>query len=104
MAFDDPKLPRASLRGENLHIDGENEPYFRDPEYRIYLEVGDLKISGGFESEDFSKGDSPKQLAAVTLRGSAKLEGKDKFAVAGVKTGHSPPIGFYLKHRPRRDP
>jgi hypothetical protein len=94
MAYDDPKLPRAVLRGENLYIDGENEPYFRDPGYPVYLEVTDLRISGGF----FGKGDSPKQPAAVTLRGRAKLEGKDKFAVAGVKTDRSPPIEFYLRH------
>jgi hypothetical protein len=48
MAYDDPKLPRAVLRGENLNIDGENEPYFRDPGYPVYLEVTDLRISGGF--------------------------------------------------------
>jgi hypothetical protein len=94
MAYDDPKLPRAVLRGENLYIDGENEPYFRDPGYPVYLEVTDLRISGGF----FGEGDSPKQPAAVTLRGRAKLEGKDKFAVAGVKTDRSPPIEFYLGH------
>jgi hypothetical protein len=97
MAYDDPKLPRAVLRGENLYIDGENEPYFRDPEYPVYLEVTDLRISGGFESEDLGKGDRPMQMAAVTLRGRAKLEGKDKFAVAGVETDPSPPIEFQLR-------
>jgi hypothetical protein len=91
----DPKLPRAVLRGENLYIYGEDEPYFRDPEYRIYLEVTDLRISGGFEADYFSKGDSPK-LAAVTLRGRAKLERQDRFAVAGLTTNPSPPIEFHL--------
>jgi hypothetical protein len=83
MAYDDPKLPRATLRGEKLYIDGDSEPYFRDPEYRVYLEATDLQISGGFEAEDFGESDSPKQQAA-TMRGRAKLEGRDKFAVAGV--------------------
>jgi hypothetical protein len=100
MAYDDPKLPRAVLRGENLYILGENDPYFRDPEYPVFLEVTDLRISGGFEAEELFKGDSPKQPVALTLCGRAKLEGKDKFAVAGVKTGPSPPIKFHLKRVP----
>jgi hypothetical protein len=93
MAYDDPKLPRAVLRGENLYIDGENEPYFRDPKYTLYLEVTDLRISGGFEAED---ADSPKRLAPVTKRGRAKLEGRDKFDVAGMETERSLPIEFLL--------
>jgi hypothetical protein len=97
MAYDDPKLPRAVLRGENLHIDGENEPYFRDPEYSVYLEVTDLRISGGFEPENFFEADSPKQQSAVALRGFAKLEGKVKFAVAGVETDPACPIEFHLR-------
>ena len=103
MAYDDPKLPRAVLRGENLYIDGEKEPYFRDPGYRVYLEVTDLRIYDGFEAEDISKGDTPKQLAAVTLRGRAKLERKDKFAVAGVKTDPLPPIEFHLRRVPENE-
>jgi hypothetical protein len=82
MAYDDPKLPRAVLRGENLCIDGETEPYFRDPEYRVHLEVSDLRISSGFEVDDFGQADSPKQRTAVTLRGRAKLEGRDKLSRA----------------------
>jgi hypothetical protein len=27
--FDDPKPPQATLRGENLYVEGEEEPYFR---------------------------------------------------------------------------
>jgi hypothetical protein len=69
----------------------------------LILEVTDLRISGGFETEDFSKGDSPKQLVAVTLRGRAKLERKDKFAVAGVKTDPSPPIEFHLRRVPENE-
>lgn len=100
MAYDDPKLPRAILRGESLYIDGEDEPYFRDTEYPVYLEVTDLRIFGGFEPEDAGKGDSPKQPAAAILHGRAKLEGKDKFAVAGMKTEPSTPIKFQLKRVP----
>ncbi len=47
MAYDDPKLPRAVLRDENLYSDGESEPYFRDTGYPISLEVTDLRIFDG---------------------------------------------------------
>ena len=30
MAYDDPKLPRAVLRGEELFVGDDKEPYFRD--------------------------------------------------------------------------
>jgi hypothetical protein len=97
MAYDDPKLPRAVRLGENLYLDGEKEPYFRDPEYQIFLEVMDLRISDGFEAEDFGRGDSPKQRAAVTLRGRGKLQGRIKFAVAGVNTDPTPAVKFHLR-------
>jgi len=49
-------------------------------------------------------GDSPKQLA-VTLHGRAKLEGEDKFAVAGAMSpaDPSPPIQFQLTRVPENE-
>jgi hypothetical protein len=35
VTFGDPKLPRATLHGDNLYVEGEDEPYFRDREYTI---------------------------------------------------------------------
>jgi hypothetical protein len=48
MTYDDPKLPRAFLRGESLYIEGETEPYFRDPEktISIALNAADLINQG----------------------------------------------------------
>ena len=50
MASDDQNLPRAFLRGESLYIEGETEPYFRDPEktISIALNVADLISQGGY--------------------------------------------------------
>ncbi len=95
MAFDDPKLPRATVRGENLYVEGEEEPYFRDPEHTIWLRVDALTIFRGYESEDH-----PTQTGKVlreSLRGVAKLEGRDRFAVAGLKTDGKEPIELRLR-------
>jgi hypothetical protein len=52
MAYDDPKLPRAVLRGDHLFVGKDKEPSERDPGYRLTLEVTDLGVAGGFEPED----------------------------------------------------
>jgi hypothetical protein len=52
MAYDDPKLPAAVLRGKNLYVGDDREAYFRDSGHRLYLDVTDLSISGGFETDD----------------------------------------------------
>ncbi len=64
MAYDDPKLPRAVLRGGKLFVGDDKEPYFRDPDYLVYLDVTDPKIYGGFEPVDITKSRGPKTMAA----------------------------------------
>ena len=95
MAFGDPKLPRATLRGENLHVEGEEEPYFRDPEHTIWLRVDALTIYRGYEPEDQIK--RTGKVLTESLRGIAKLEGLDRFAVVGLETGRKTPIEFHLR-------
>jgi hypothetical protein len=51
--LENPKLPRVTLRGENLYVEGEKEPYFRDPEGAIWLRVDALTIHRGYEPEDY---------------------------------------------------
>jgi hypothetical protein len=34
MAYDDPKLPRAVMRGEERFVGDHNEPYVRDRDAR----------------------------------------------------------------------
>jgi hypothetical protein len=91
MAFEDPKLPRAMLRGEKLYIEGESEPYFRDPEHTIRLRVDALTILRGYEPEDDFKRAGSKVLREF-LQGIVKLEGRDRFAVAGLETDPEAPI------------
>src|SRR6516164_593004 len=55
MAPDDPKLPRATLRDDQLYIEGEKEPYFRDPERSILLLVDSVTICEGYH-QDRSRG------------------------------------------------
>ena len=97
MAYDDPKLPRAVLRGENLYVGDDEEPYLRDPDYPVHLDVIDLKVHGGFEPEDLSENRGPKALVTPALRGLATLEGGDKFAVAGLDIGTNAKIEFHLR-------
>jgi hypothetical protein len=97
MAYDDPKLPRPVLRGEELFVGNDKEPYFRDPDYLVYLDVADLKIHGGFDPVDITESSGPKAMAAPALRGLAKLEGRDDFAVAGFDVGKNPKIEFHLR-------
>ena len=97
MSYDDPKLPRGMLRGEELYVGDDKEPYVRDPDYAVYLDVTDLKVPGGYEPADVMESRGPKTLAAPVLRGLAKLEGRDKFAVAGFDVGKDPKIEFHLR-------
>jgi len=97
MVDDDPKLPQAALRGENLYVGDDKEPYVRDPDYPVYLDVIALKIHGGFEPADISESRGPKALATPALRGLATLEGRDKFAVAGFDIGKNAKIEFHLR-------
>jgi hypothetical protein len=103
MAYDDPKLPRAVLRGENLYVGDDKEPYFRDPGYRMYLDVSRLAISGGLESDDIGDPKSQKRLARESLSGHASLEGHDSFAVAGMDVGKIPSIAFSLTTVPQTE-
>jgi hypothetical protein len=97
MAFDDdPKLPRAMLRGESLYVEGEKEPYFRDPRHTIELRVSSLTIHRGYEPEDITKG-TGKKVLTESLHGIAKPEHSDRFGVIGLKTDGETPIGFSLR-------
>jgi len=94
MTFGDAKLPRATLRGENLYVECEKEPYFRDPESTISLRVDALTIYRGYESEDPIK--LTGKVLTESLHGIAKLEGKNRFAVVGLETDRKTPIKFQL--------
>jgi hypothetical protein len=93
MAFDDPKLPRATLRGEDLYVEGEQEPYFRDPEYTIWLRVHALTIHRGYQHEHRTG----ERTLTEFLCGTAILEKPDQFAVAGRETDPKTPIEFRLR-------
>jgi hypothetical protein len=95
MAYDDAKLPRAVMRGEELFVGDDKEPYFRDPTHTFDLIVTDLNLAGGFEPVDDSKG--PKTRVSPGLRGIAKLEGRNRFAVAGYDIGKNDGIEFHLR-------
>jgi hypothetical protein len=92
MAFNDPKLPRATLRGENLYVEGEKEPYFRDPEHTIWLRVDALTVYRGYERDHIKR---TGKVLVESLRGIAKLEGRDRFAVVGFD--ETDRIEFHLR-------
>jgi hypothetical protein len=99
MAPDDPKLPRTTLRGENLYVEREKEPYFRDPEHTIRLRVDSPSIYRGYEPRDVTDHTSAKVLVE-SLRGIVKFEGQDRFAVIGLESRNDMPIEFYLRRIP----
>jgi hypothetical protein len=99
VAIDDPKLPRTTLRGESLYVQGEEDPYFRDPEHTIRLRVNSLSIHRGYEPRDLTEHTSAKVIVE-SLRGIAKIEGQDRFAVIGLETHRDTPIEFYLRSIP----
>jgi hypothetical protein len=84
-------LPRASLRGEKLYIEGEKEPYFRDPTNGVQLRIDALTIRRGYT--DYRDG----KVFTESLEGNATLGG-DEFAVIGLETDDddTTPIEFYL--------
>ena len=92
---DRPKLPRASVHDEKLYIEGEEEPYFRDPEYTIWLRVAALTVQRGYQPKDFVKNTGDKVLIE-SLRGLATVEREDRFAVVGFETERTPRIEFRL--------
>ena len=76
MASDDrPKLPRASLRGEKLYVEGEKEPYFRDGTNEVRLRIDALTIRRGYR-----KGDLTESLGGIVT-----IE-EDEFALIGRET------------------
>jgi hypothetical protein len=87
MGYDDPKLRRAVTRGEELFVGDDKEPYVRDRDERIYRDITDFSISGGFEREDITEKASPKVPVRESLSGRAKIDGKDSFALAGLEIG-----------------
>jgi len=91
-----PKLPRATLRGDKLYVEGAKKPYFRDPKHTIVLRVDAITIHQGPEKDgigNFEGGWAP----AESLSGIAKLEGHDRFAVIGYRTDPNTAIAFQLK-------
>jgi hypothetical protein len=98
MASDDPEPPQATLRDEKLYIEGEKEPYFRDPKHAIWLRIGALAIQRGYQLEHRLQAGG-KELSE-NLRGIAKLEGRDRFAVIGLETDRKTPIEFHLQSVP----
>jgi hypothetical protein len=92
VAEDRPKLPRASLRGEKLYIEGEKEPYFRDSTNGVQLRIDALTIRRGYT--DFRDG----KVLTESLEGIATLDGGDEFTVIGLDTDDddTTPIQFYL--------
>lgn len=87
MASDDrPKLPRASLRGEKLYVEGEKEPYFRDGTNEVRLRIDALTIRRGYR-----KGDLTESLGGIVT-----IE-EDEFALIGRETDHAWPIEFTLR-------
>jgi hypothetical protein len=100
MIYNDPMLPRAVLRGDNLFVGNETDPYFRVPGYVVDFEVTGLQIYGSHEAEDMMRPDGPKEGAKTRpvegLRGQAILHGRNRFAVVGVQTEIKPRIDFHL--------
>jgi hypothetical protein len=95
MAIDDAKLPRATLRGENLYVEGETAAYFHDHNHTIWVNIDALTINRGYEPEDSIK--RTGKVLTESLRGIAKLEGRDRFAVIGLETDSTTPIEFHLR-------
>ena len=84
MASDDrPKLPRATLRDEKLYVEGQKEPYFRDPEHIMILRVAALTVHRGYEPVNYTERAGDKELTE-SIHGKAKLEGRDRLAVIGL--------------------
>ena len=102
MAYGDPKLPRSVLRGEQLFVGDDKEPYFRDPEAWICLYVTDFSVPGGFERQGeslFDRGTKtlPRPVYE-SLRGKGVLRDKTRFGVAGWNFGgEGLPIDFTLR-------
>jgi hypothetical protein len=82
-----------------LYIESESEPYFRDPEHTIRLRVNSLTIFRGYEPQDDFNRAGDKVLREF-LYGIAKLEDRDRFAVAGLKADPETPIEFQLRPVP----
>jgi hypothetical protein len=95
MAYDDPKLPRPVLRGKQLFVGDDKEPYFRDPEALVFLNVTDFWIPGGFERSLVDRDAKTPEPVHNYLRGKAILGEKSRFAVAGKNIGELP-IDFTL--------
>lgn len=103
MSDDEEKLPRASLRGDKLYVAGEKEPYFRDLERWVSLEVTALRIIGDYELADLGERNSAKVPVRVSLRGIARFKDEDRFAVAGLETARDTPITFGLSAVPEEE-
>ncbi len=75
MAYDDPKLPQAVLRGENLYVGDDREGNFRDPGHTFDLIVTDL--DGGLEPEDWgnSRGPTPEPPSISVCTGAPSSRG-----------------------------
>ena len=94
MAFFDRKLPRVALRGELLYVEGEKEPYFRDPEHQVWMNVGEITVHGGFREPYRDEKTTAFQTGALSIEGRAAFEFGDRFGVIGYETDPKTSIRF----------
>lgn len=91
MAHDDSTLPKATLRGEYLYVEGETNPYLRDQRHTIWLRVDTLMIYRGYDAFNSTNEMALKEF----LRGTARLDG-DRLGVVGLGTKPGTPVRFVL--------
>jgi hypothetical protein len=82
-----PKLPRAPVRDGKLYVEGEKEPYFREPQHTIQLRVHSLTVRRGYQPEDWQNPTSKKKALKETLHGLAE---NNEFNVIGLDKVYSP--------------
>ena len=91
MAHNDTKLPRTDIRGENLFVEGEDEPYFRIPEHWVWMNVGDIFVGGGFE-KPLTEPVTAFKPRRLRIEGRAAFEHGDSFAVIGYQIDPKTPV------------
>lgn len=96
MALRHPNLPKASLHGKELWIEGETEPYLRQPGETIWLRVDGLRIRRGYELED-PVNRTGDMVPIEFLIGNASLEESNRIGIAGRNVNTNMPIEFQLR-------
>jgi len=90
---DDDKLPLTTLRGDQLWVEGDKEPFVRKPERTIYLNVSQLAVHHGFPCGT----EGGETARSEVIQGTATLENLDTFAVVGIDFDPKVPIKFHLR-------